>query len=97
MYWDGAETPAVEAPVGDFICCPLGRNPAFESAWFSNHEQRCYLSYLPMPFRKGFRITITNEAPVDVQSLYYQVDYSLGDELSNAAGYLRACWRRETC
>ena len=25
MYWDGEETPSVEAPLGDFFCCGFGQ------------------------------------------------------------------------
>jgi hypothetical protein len=33
MYWDGAATPAVSAPVGDFFGVGLGRIVPFESAF----------------------------------------------------------------
>ena len=35
MYWDGAKTPAVQAPFGDFFCHSLGHMVTFENACFS--------------------------------------------------------------
>src|SRR5690606_7206659 len=63
MYWDGAETPAVEAPIGDFFGNPLGRCYTVAAAWYDNPEGRNWNMDIPMPFRSGFRITVTNESP----------------------------------
>ena len=63
MYWDGAELPAVEVPIGDFCGNPLGRTAVFENAWFDNPEGRNLNCRVPMPFRRSFKITTTNESP----------------------------------
>ena len=95
MYWDGEEKPAVEAPVGDFFCQPLGRPVAFQNAWFDNPEGRSFNCRVPMPFRTGFRITATNESPVDLDMFFYDVDFTLGDEHGEDVGYFHAHYRRE--
>jgi len=56
MTWDGADRPAVSAPLGDFFGQGLGRCVAFQSALFSNPEGRSFNCCVPMPFRTGMKI-----------------------------------------
>ncbi len=95
MYWDGAATPAVSAPLGDFFGVGLGRTATFESALFSNPEGRSFNSVVPMPFRRGMRIVLTNESDTDVPEVFYDVDYTLGDRHPAGMLYFHAHWRRE--
>ncbi len=95
MYWDGAKAPAVDAPVGDFFGVGLGRIVPFESALFSSPEGRSFNASIPMPFRKGMRIVLTNESGADQPQVYYDVDYTLGDRLPPEALYFHAVFRRE--
>jgi hypothetical protein len=95
MYWDGAATPAVSAPLGDFFGIGLGRTAVFESALFSNPEGRSFNSVVPMPFRTGMRIVLTNESGSDVPELFYDVSYTLGDRHPANTLYFHAHWRRE--
>ena len=95
VYWDGAKTPAVSAPLGDFFGVGLGRTLAFESALFSNPESRSFNSVVPMPFRRGMRIVLTNESDTDVPELFYDVNYTLGDRYPDGMLYFHAHWRRE--
>lgn len=95
IYWDGARTPAVSAPLGDFFGVGLGRTAVFESALFSNPEGRSFNSVVPMPFRSGMRIVLTNESDTDVPELFYDVNYTLGDRHSSGMLYFHAHWRRE--
>ena len=37
--------------------------------------------YFPMPFRRNARIELTNEHPGKVDGIYYQIDYTVDDEL----------------
>lgn len=94
-FWDDAEKPAIEAPVGDFFGSSLGRNLIHQSAWFNNPEGRSYNSFIPMPFRRSFQITVTNESPQDQSMFWYHIDYTLGDAHDDQTGYLHAHWRRE--
>jgi len=95
MYWDGAARPAVSAPLGDFFGVGLGRMATFESALFSNPEGRSFNSVVPMPFRKGMRIVMTNESGADLPELFYDINYTLGDRHPPGALYFHAHWRRE--
>lgn len=94
-YWDGADKPAVDAPLGDFFGHPLGRLASFESAYVDSPEGRSFCCRFPMPFRRGFRITLSNEGSEDVRALFYEVDFTLGDAIDDEAGYFHAYWSRQ--
>ena len=95
FFWDGAEQPAVAAPLGDFFGTGLGQQVPFQSAFFSNPEGRSFNCSIPMPFRRGMRIVLTNESSVDIKSLYYEINYTLGDPLPEGTLYFHVHWRRE--
>jgi hypothetical protein len=95
IYWDGAATPGVSAPFGDFFGQGLGRCQKFESVFFSNPEGRSFNCCLPMPFRSAFKMVLTNESGLDIAMLFYDVDFTVGDRLDETALYLHAHWRRE--
>jgi len=95
IFWDGENNPAVSAPLGDFFGQGLGRCVTFESALFSNPEGRSFNCIIPMPFRTGMKIVITNESENDLQALYYDIDYTLGDRHDSDVMYFHAYWNRE--
>jgi hypothetical protein len=95
MYWDGALRPAVSAPLGDFFGVGLGQTPIFQSALFSNPEGRSFNCVIPMPFRTGMRIVMTNESDSNLDELFYDVDYTLGDKHGANMLYFHAHYRRE--
>ena len=80
MFWDEAKKPAVSAPFGDFFGEGLGHMVAFQSALFASPEARSFNCYIPMPFRTGMKIVLTNESGKDLELLFYDVDYTLGDK-----------------
>ena len=94
-FWDGADTAAVSVPLGDFFGVGMGRTTSFECAYFANPENRSFNCVLPMPFRSGMRITLTNESAVDLAYLFYDVNYTIGDDHGAETGYLHAHFRRE--
>lgn len=94
MYWDGAQTPAVQAPFGDFFCHSHGRMVAFQNACFSSPEGRSFNCIIPMPFRRSARIQVVNESGKD-NGIYYEVDATLGDAHDEDALYFHSHWRRE--
>ena len=95
MYWDGAKTPAVSAPFGDFFGVGLGKRVAFENALFSDPEGRSFNCCIPMPFRKAAKIIIINESDKDIKSIYYDVNYLLTSAHDKDVLYFHAYWRRE--
>lgn len=95
IYWDGASKPAVSAPIGDFFCHGLGRMSTFQSALFSSPEGRSFNCYIPMPFRTGMKIVVTNETDTDLDMFFYDVNYTIGDEHGDNVLYFHAHYRRE--
>lgn len=95
FYWDGSAKPAASAPLGDFFGMGLGQTYAFESEYFSSPEGRSFNSVVPMPFKKGMKITITNNTKLDNTILAYDVDYTLGDKHGPDTLYFHACFNRQ--
>jgi hypothetical protein len=94
MYWDGADKPAVDVPFGDFFCVGLGRPIPFQSALFTDPEGRSFNCYIPMPFKKGAKIVVTNESKNNLGSLYFDIDYVLLTTPQPDMLYFHACWNR---
>ena len=92
IYWDGEETPAVECPVGDFFACGWGQYFQVSSLAVCVNPRSGLNCYWEMPFRKGFRMTMTNSADAPM-TLYYQITYALIDVPPEAA-YFHAQFRR---
>ncbi|MGC3943190.1 MAG: DUF2961 domain-containing protein [Chryseolinea sp.] len=94
MYWDGASTPAVSAPLGDFFGVGLGLKTPFENALFSDPEGRSFTSYIPMPFRKGARVLLINESKSTVH-LFYDIDFLQLKAQKPGALYFHTYWSRK--
>ena len=75
MYWDGEETPSVEAPIGDFFGLGNGVYEAWQSPVLSAGKDRALNSWFPMPYAKHAKVTITNEGKQALNSLYWNIDY----------------------
>jgi hypothetical protein len=95
IYWDGEETPSVEAPIGDFFGLGLGYYNSWESEMLSVGSVKDLNCFFPMPFRRHARITVTNEGKKLIKALYYNVDYRT-DTASLAPGtlYFHAQYRQ---
>ena len=79
MYWDGAEKPAVSAPIGDFFGQGFERRLAFENELFSSGEGRSFVSFISMPFKVGARIEIINDTDKDLDMIFYDIDMQAMD------------------
>lgn len=74
IYWEGAEVPAVECPVGDFFA---SANPDYwqiSSLAVCRNPRSGFNCYWQMPYRKNCLITMENRDEIDL-TLYYQIDY----------------------
>ena len=60
IYWDGAETPSVECPIGDFFACGWGKYAQVSSLAVCVNPGSAFNCYWEMPFRKRARMTFTN-------------------------------------
>lgn len=75
MYWDNETNPSVEAPLGDFFGLGLGLYYHWESMLLSAGADKALNSYIPMPYARHARITVTNEGKQAVRNLYWNIDY----------------------
>ncbi len=96
IYWDGSSKPAVSVPFGDFFSVGLGRTAAFHNTFFVNAEGRSFQSFIPMPFRSGARITVTNQSDKDLTHIFYDVDYQFEKEWNANNLYFHSYWSRDT-
>ena len=94
MYWDGAEKPAVSAPIGDFFGTGLGHLTDFESDLFASPEGRSFNFTIPMPFRKSAKVVVTNESPYYVL-FWYDINYSTVKKHAEDVMYFHAYWSRD--
>lgn len=95
MYWDGADTPAVSAPLGDFFGAVHGVATAMENEFHANPEGRSFNCFIPMPFKEGARITVTNEAQKPVRLFTYEINFLTDVPHSDQTLYFHTHWRRE--
>jgi hypothetical protein len=95
IYWDGASTPAVSAPLGDFFLHGAGEMVAMDTALFSSPEGRSFVSIVPMPFRTGARVVVTNESGKPVNLIFFDVDYVTVPAQRADALYFHAWWSRD--
>ncbi|PKO18044.1 hypothetical protein CVU37_06895 [candidate division BRC1 bacterium HGW-BRC1-1] len=102
-YWDGEESPSIEAPIGDFFGVGHGKVANYMSLPMNmvsggatlDRNQAAMNCFLPMPFRKGARIEVENQSGSEVQALYYYIDYEEHDSLPEDTLTLHAWWNRE--
>lgn len=92
-YWDGSEKPAAEVPLGDFFSCG-SHLCRFENELFSSPEGRSFNSYVPMPFKKSAKITVTNESEKDLTHIFYDINMLAVDEPDSNALYFHCYWNR---
>ncbi len=95
MYWDDASEPAVSAPLGDLFNHGLGQMSVFENALFSSPEGRSFNCCIPMPFKKSMRIVARNTTVKDVAMFFYDVDYTLGDKVTDNSLYFHAYYNHQ--
>jgi D-arabinan exo alpha-(1,3)/(1,5)-arabinofuranosidase (non-reducing end) len=94
MYWDGADQPAVESPLGDFFAAGFGQRAEVNSLPVIVQGGDAYNCYWAMPFRAGAKITVENQSPRPLAALYYQIDYT-EEAVAEAAAYFCAQYRQE--
>ena len=106
MYWDGADTPSVRSPLGDFFGVGHAVSSHFVALPISQvtgprrgpkgpfaAAMNCYF---PMPFASSARIVIRNESDQPIENLFYYVDYDLTDEpVPDDIGRFHALYRQE--
>ena len=97
MYWDGNEEPSVVAPIGPF----------FGQGWQERYNYNTFAltagptegtglcCYFTMPFEKGARIEIENQADNEIRHFFYYIDYLEMKKLPEDMGRFHAWYNRE--
>ena len=96
MYWDGAEKPSVEVPLGDFFGVGHGATATFNSLPVSvssyGRSRNCFWR---MPFRKTAKVTVTSEAAHQGDtSFYFYLDWEKLPKLPDDVLYFHARYRQ---
>ncbi|MFP3089719.1 DUF2961 domain-containing protein [Treponema sp. TIM-1] len=94
IYWDDADFPSVEVPLGDFFCCGFGARSKVNALPIAVNPTGGMNCYFPMPFRRTAKFTIENQHPGDVPGFFFQINYTL-DSVPDNSAYFHAQWRRE--
>lgn len=92
IYWDDQEIPSVECPAGDFFACGWGQYAQISSLAVCVNPGSAFNCYWEMPYRRGFRMTMTNIAAQEM-TLYYQITFTETD-VPNDLAYFHAQFRR---
>ncbi len=95
IYWDDSPHPSVACPISDFFGIAHGRTAHFMTPYLGMPEGRGFQCYFPMPFSKRCRMTIENDFSEPLAALFYQVDYTLGDHITDQMGRFHAHFRRQ--
>jgi hypothetical protein len=94
-YWDGAEVPSVEVPLGDFFAVGNGMQAVVDSLSVKVCSYgRGYNCYWPMPFKQEAKLTLTNDSDVACSS-YFQIDWVQLDALPVSTMYFHARYHQE--
>ncbi len=93
-YWDGNTKPSVEVPVGDFFGLNLADYVIYESEFLACSPGKSLNCYFSMPYKKGARMTVTNEGAQAVGAFYSNIDYLEVPALPDDAVYFHAQYRQ---
>jgi hypothetical protein len=97
MYWDGAENPCVESPIGPFFGQGWDEAYNFSSLPLaaSPRDGIGLVSYFVMPFARGARVEIENEADKPISGFYFYIDYVEFEELPAELGRFHAWYNHQ--
>jgi len=95
FYWDGEESPSVEAPASDFFAVGHGKFAPVNSIPVVVNPANALNCFWPMPFHRHARITLSNETDQDVELVAYQITYVETPVPANY-GAFHAQYRRTT-
>ncbi len=93
IYWDGADQPSVEVPIGDFFCNGWKNRTTILALPINTNPSGGFNCYFPMPFRKHVTITIENRAPEEIVGFFYAINYA-ETEIAEDDAYFHAQFRR---
>ncbi len=93
VYYDGASTPGISVPLGDFFCQAWGVRSAVLAIPVNVNSSGGMNSFWPMPFCSSIEMRVRNDGATDCEHFFYTVNYTL-EEVADDAAYLQASWQR---
>ncbi|MDR3643652.1 MAG: DUF2961 domain-containing protein [Clostridia bacterium] len=93
IYWDGEQTPSVEAPMGDFFCCGWSRRLKISALPINANPSGGNNCYFPMPFRSHAKVTVENRSPEKLPGFFYALSMDEGPVADDEA-YFHARFNR---
>lgn len=95
LYWDNADVPSVESPIGDFFAAGNGMRANVTTTPIEvTSYGRALNSYWRMPFRKKARLEMANDSPNRL-TVYCQIDWVQLPSLPNDTLYFHARYHQE--
>lgn len=95
IYWDGAEVPSVETPIGDFFAAGNGMRANVNTLPIQTTSYgRALNCYWRMPFRRQARIELTNQGNNQL-TVYWQFDWMELPRVPEEMLYFHARYRQE--
>jgi len=95
IYWDGADVPSVETPIGDFFAAGHGMRANVSSTPIEvTSYGRALNSFWHMPFRKSARVELWNQSPSRM-TVYCQVNWIQLPALPADTLYFHARYHQE--
>ena len=97
IYYDGSDKPSVLTPIGDFYGLGHGNvHRDYASApVVVTGLGRSRTCFWRMPFKKHFRMAVTNDAKERVESFYYHLNWQKHESLPDDVAYFHAQYRQE--
>jgi hypothetical protein len=97
IYWDGKDYPSVESPIGPFFGQGWDETYPWTSLPLaaSHVKGNALVSYFKMPFAKGARIEIENQADIKIGAFYYYIDYMEQEEAAENLAYFHAWYNQQ--
>ena len=96
-YWDGEDTPSIDAPLGSFFGSGLGEADVRAVPLGMSPSGR-YYCFLPMPFWTSARLEIVNETPGPAPTLRWEFETTPPGDMGYAperVGLFKARYRHE--
>lgn len=95
IYWDHQTIPSVEVPIGDFFGISHGAQRHLITRYICMQDGRGFNCNFPMPFKKSAVIEVENDSESEIEMVFYQIDYTLGDKVDKNTGYFHSQFRRQ--
>jgi hypothetical protein len=92
IYWDGNDYPSVESPIGPFFGQGWDETYSWASLPLAASvvKGNAMVCYFKMPFAKGARIEIENQADINIGAFYYYIDYIEQEKPAENLAYFHA-------